>query len=253
VAAAPEGAPAPAPVQIGDLGPVQSGPLSRMRQSIGRHMLESLQTAATCTTVIEADMTRVEAARKKLGVTALPLVARATIDALREFPTLNATLEGETFTQYEGVHLGIAVSLGSTQPTSSAGTGGGLIVPVIHNAQDLSAEGLAKRIKDLARRARDNQLTPDEVRGGTFTITNPGGYGSIIATPVINQPQVAILDTEAIVKRPVVITDELGNDSIAIRSMTYLCMSWDHRALDGAIAAQFLAALRARLEAWPID
>jgi len=232
-----------APAQVGDLGPVQSGPLSRMRQSIGRHMLESLQTAATCTTVIEADMTRVEAARKKLGVTALPLVARATIDALREFPTLNATLEGETFTQYEGVHLGIAVSLGT----------GGLIVPVIHNAQDLSAEGLAKRIKDLAKRARDNQLTPDEVRGGTFTITNPGGYGSIIATPVINQPQVAILDTEAIVKRPVVITDELGNDSIAIRSMTYLCMSWDHRALDGAIAAQFLAALRARLEAWPID
>jgi pyruvate/2-oxoglutarate dehydrogenase complex dihydrolipoamide acyltransferase (E2) component len=141
------------------------------------------------------------------------------------------------------VHLGIAVSLG----------GGGLIVPVIHDAQDLSSEGLAKRIKDLARRARDNQLTPDEVRGGTFTITNPGGYGSIIATPVINQPQVAILDTEAIVKRPVVITDELGNDSIAIRSMTYLCMSWDHRALDGAIAAQFLAALRARLEAWPLD
>jgi pyruvate/2-oxoglutarate dehydrogenase complex dihydrolipoamide acyltransferase (E2) component len=232
-----------APAQVGDLGPVQSGPLSRMRQSIGRHMLESLQTAATCTTVIEADMTRVEAARKRLGVTALPLVARATIDTLREFPTLNATLEGETFTQYEAVHLGIAVSLG----------GGGLIVPVIHNAQDLSAEGLAKRIKDLARRARDNQLTPDEVRGGTFTITNPGGYGSIIATPVINQPQVAILDTEAIVKRPVVITDELGNDSIAIRSMTYLCMSWDHRALDGAIAAQFLAALRARLEAWPLD
>ena len=239
------GAPAPeaGPVEVGDLGPVQSGPLSRMRQSIGRHMLESLHTAATCTTVIEADMTRVEAARKQLGVTALPLVARATIDTLREFPSLNATLEGETFTQYENVHLGIAVSLGS----------GGLIVPVIQNAQDLSPEGLAKRIKDLAKRARENQLTPDEVRGGTFTITNPGGYGSIIATPVINQPQVAILDTEAIVKRPVVVTDELGNDSIAIRSMTYLCMSWDHRALDGAIAAQFLAALRGRLEAWPLD
>jgi len=198
-------------------------------------------------------MTRVEAARRRLGITALPLVARATVDTLREFPSLNATLEGETFTQYEAVHLGIAVSL--AQPASPAGTGGqgGLIVPVIHNAQDLSPEGLAKRIKDLARRARDNQLTPDEVRGGTFTITNPGGYGSIIATPVINQPQVAILDTEAIVKRPVVITDELGNDSIAIRSMTYLCMSWDHRALDGAIAAQFLAALRGRLESWPLD
>jgi pyruvate/2-oxoglutarate dehydrogenase complex dihydrolipoamide acyltransferase (E2) component len=235
--ATPEGVPA------GDLGPVHSGPLSRMRQSIGRHMLQSLQTAATCTTVVEADMTRVEAARRRLGTTALPLVARATIDTLREFPPLNATLEGETFTQYEAIHLGIAVSLGE----------GGLIVPVIHHAQDLSVEGLAKRIKELASKARDNQLTADEVRGGTFTITNPGGYGSIIATPVINQPQVAILDTEAIVKRPVVITDELGNDSIAIRSMTYLCMSWDHRALDGAIAAQFLAALKRRLEAWPVE
>ena len=129
---------------------------------------------------------------------------------------------------------------------------GGLIVPVIRDAQDLSVEGLAKRIKDVARRGRANQLTPDEVRGGSFTITNPGGYGSILATPVINQLQVAILDTEAVVKRPVVITDELGNDSIAIRSMMYLCMSWDHRALDGALAAQFLSSLRKKLETWPI-
>jgi len=217
-------------------------PLSRMRQSIGRAMVESLRTAATCTTIVEADMTRVDAARKALGVTYLPIIARATIETLRDFPTLNATLEGETFTTYEGVHLGVAVSLG----------GGGLIVPVIRDAQELSVEGLAGRIKDLARRARDNALTPDEVRGGSFTITNPGGYGSIIATPVINQPQVAILDTEAVVKRPVVITDELGNDSIAIRHMTYLCMSWDHRALDGALAAQFLRALADRLEAWPV-
>ena len=149
-------------------------------------------------------------------------------------PGSNATLEDDTLTTYDGVHLGIAVSLG----------GGGLIVPVIRDAQELSVEGLAKRIKDLAVRARNNELTPDEVRGGSFTITNPGGYGSIIATPVINQPQVAILDTEAVVKRPVVITDELGNDSIAIRPMTYLCMSWDHRALDGALAAQFLSGLR---------
>jgi pyruvate/2-oxoglutarate dehydrogenase complex dihydrolipoamide acyltransferase (E2) component len=219
-----------------------SGPLSRMRQSIGRAMVESLQTAATCTTIVEADMTRVEAARRKLGVTFLPIVARATIDTLREFPALNATLEGETLTTYEGVHLGVAVSLGE----------GGLIVPVIRDAQELSVEGLAARVKDLAKRARSNELTPDEVRGGSFTITNPGGYGSIIATPVINQPQVAILDTEAVVKRPVVITDELGNDSIAIRHMTYLCMSWDHRALDGALAAQFLRALADRLEAWPV-
>ena len=219
-----------------------SGPLSRMRQSIGRAMVESLQTAATCTTIVEADMTRVDAARRALGVTFLPIVARATIETLREFPSLNATLEGDTFTTYEGVHLGVAVSLGE----------GGLIVPVIRDAQELSVEGLAARIKELATRARANELTPDEVRGGSFTITNPGGYGSIIATPVINQPQVAILDTEAVVKRPVVVTDELGNDSIAIRHMTYLCMSWDHRALDGALAARFLRALADRLEAWPV-
>jgi len=219
-----------------------SGPLSRMRQSIGRHMLESLQTAATCTTVVEIDMTRVEALRRQQGLTGLAYVARATIDALREFPQLNATLEDETYTTYDGVHLGIAVSLGE----------GGLIVPVIRDAQDLSVEGLGSRIRDLAKRARANALTPDEVRGGTFTITNPGGYGSVLATPVINQPQVAILDTEAVVKRPVVLTDELGTDSIAIRSMMYACMSWDHRALDGALAAQFLSSLRKKLETWPI-
>src|SRR5215218_4978809 len=239
-AAAP--APAPAPVAAVDMPAGSSGPLSRMRQSIGRHMKASLDTAATCTTIVEVDMTRVEALRKQQGLTGLAYIARATVEALAEHPQLNATLEGETFTTYEGVHLGVAVSLGQ----------GGLIVPVIRDAQDLSVEGLAKRIKDIARRARANQLTPDEVQGGSFTITNPGGYGSILATPVINQPQVAILDTEAVVKRPVVVTDELGNDSIAIRSMMYLCMSWDHRALDGALAAQFLSSLRKKLETWPI-
>jgi pyruvate/2-oxoglutarate dehydrogenase complex dihydrolipoamide acyltransferase (E2) component len=210
-----------------------------MRKRIAEHMVRSLRTAAHCTTIVEADMSRIEAARGRLSY--LPFVARTTIDALREHSTLNATLEGELLTLHEQVHLGIAVSLGE----------GGLIVPVIRDAQELSVEGLAARIKDLAVRARKNELTPDEVRGGSFTITNPGGYGSIIATPVINQPQVAILDTEAVVKRPVVITDELGNDSIAIRHMTYLCMSWDHRALDGALAAQFLRALADRLETWP--
>jgi pyruvate/2-oxoglutarate dehydrogenase complex dihydrolipoamide acyltransferase (E2) component len=234
---AAEPQPEPAPAAAG------SGPLSRMRRSIGQAMVESLRTAATCTTIVEADMTRVEAARKALGVSYLPIVARATIETLRRFPALNATLEDDTLTTYDGVHLGIAVSLGED----------GLIVPVIRDAQELSVEGLATRIRDLAARARGNALNPDEVRGGSFTITNPGGYGSIIATPVINQPQVAILDTEAVVKRPVVITDELGNDSIAIRHMTYLCMSWDHRALDGALAARFLRALADRLEAWPVS
>jgi pyruvate/2-oxoglutarate dehydrogenase complex dihydrolipoamide acyltransferase (E2) component len=234
---------APVPPTPADAGPAHSAPLSRMRQSIGRHMLQSLQTAATCTTVIEADMTRIAAARTRSGLTWLPYVARATVETLRDLPALNATLDGETLTHYDAVHLGIAVSLGED----------GLIVPVIRDAQDLSVEGLAQRVRELARRARSGGLSADDVRGGTFTITNPGGYGSIIATPVINQPQVAILDTEAVVKRPVVVTDELGNDSIAIRHMTYLCMSWDHRALDGALAAQFLAALRDRLERWPLD
>jgi pyruvate/2-oxoglutarate dehydrogenase complex dihydrolipoamide acyltransferase (E2) component len=234
--------PAPPKQRPAAPAPATGAPLSRMRQAIGQRMLQSLQTAATCTTVAEADMSRIEAARRRSGFTYLPYIARATIETLRELPALNATLEGDNLTTYDAVHLGIAVSLGE----------GGLIVPVIRDAQDLSVEGLAGRIKDMARRARANELAPDEVRGGTFTITNPGGYGSILATPVINQPQVAILDTEAVVKRAVVVTDELGNDSIAIRPMTFLCMSWDHRALDGALAAQFLAELRKKLEAWPI-
>jgi pyruvate/2-oxoglutarate dehydrogenase complex dihydrolipoamide acyltransferase (E2) component len=217
----------------------QTGALSRMRRQIGEHMKRSLETAATCTTWIEADMTAVQAARARLGVTALAFLARACIDALREHPELNATLQGERYTQHRGVNLGIAVSLGED----------GLIVPVIHDAHELAVEGLAARIKDLAVRARAGRLSPDEVRGGTFTITNPGQYGSIMATPIINQPQVAILDLEAIVKRPVVLTDERGADAIAIRAMTILGLSWDHRALDGALAARFLAAVKRRLEA----
>jgi len=221
-----------------DAVPVGAG-LSRMRRQIGEHMKRSLEVAATCTTWTEADVTRVETARRELGLTALPIVARCTVEALREFPALNATLDGEAYAQHADVNLGIAVSLGDD----------GLIVPVIHRAQELAPEGLSARIKDLAKRARAKQLVPDEVRGGTFTITNPGQYGSIMATPVINQPQVAILDLEAVVKRPVVVTDADGNDSIAIRSMTILGLSWDHRALDGVLAAQFLAALKRRLEA----
>jgi len=213
-------------------------PLSRMRGAIGRAMRGALDTAAHCTTIVECDMSRVERRRRELGLTALPLVATAVTATLREFPALNATLQDDTLVRYDRVHLGIAVSLGED----------GLIVPVVDDAQDLSAKGLGRRIKDLARRARAKQLSPDDVRGGTFTITNPGAYGALIATPVINVPQVAILDLEAIVKRPVVITDEHGQDSIAIRPMANLCMSWDHRAIDGVYAAQFLTALRGRLE-----
>jgi 2-oxoglutarate dehydrogenase E2 component (dihydrolipoamide succinyltransferase) len=218
--------------------PADGGGLSRMRRQIGAHMKRSLDTAATCTTWIEADMRRVEAARARLGVTALAFVARATIDALREHPALNAWLDGDEYTRVDDVNLGIAVSLGDD----------GLIVPVIHRAHELSVEGLAARIKDIARRARARQLSADDVQGGTFTITNPGQYGSIMATPIINLPQVGILDLEAVVKRPVVLTDSDGNDSIAIRPMTILGLSWDHRALDGALSAQFLATLRRNLE-----
>jgi 2-oxoglutarate dehydrogenase E2 component (dihydrolipoamide succinyltransferase) len=212
--------------------------LSRMRRQIGEHMKRSLETAATCTTWIEVDMSGVETARRRLGVTALAFVARATVAALREHPALNAWLEGERYTRMQEVNLGIAVSLGDD----------GLIVPVIHNAHELSEEGLAARIKDAARRARARELKPDDVAGGTFTITNPGQYGSIMATPIINQPQVGILDFEAVIKRPVVITDAEGNDSIAIRPMTILGLSWDHRALDGALSAQFLATVKRELE-----
>jgi pyruvate/2-oxoglutarate dehydrogenase complex dihydrolipoamide acyltransferase (E2) component len=232
--------PSPVP-QTGETTPPQGGTLSRMRRQIGEHMKRSQETAATCTTWIEADMTAVEAARRASGLTALPYVAAATVAALRGYPALNATLEGDRHTIHDGVHLGIAVSLGDS----------GLIVPVIRDAHELSVAGLSARIRDVARRARANQLSPDEVRGGSFTITNPGQYGSLMATPVINQPQVAILDLEAVVKRPVVLTAADGSDAIAIRAMTILGLSWDHRALDGVLAAQFLATLRRNLEATP--
>jgi pyruvate/2-oxoglutarate dehydrogenase complex dihydrolipoamide acyltransferase (E2) component len=228
-------APAPAPATTAVTG---GEPLSRMRRQIGQAMRRSLDTAATCTTWIEVDMSRVEARRRESGLTALPYVARATVETLRDFPALNAWLEDDRRTLHDDVNLGIAVSLGED----------GLIVPVVPAAQDLSVEGLSKRIRDLARRGRAKQLTPDDVQGGTFTITNPGQFGSIMATPVIDLPQVAILDLEAVVKRAVVVTDELGSDSIAIRPMCIFGMSWDHRALDGVYAAQFLAALKARVE-----
>jgi 2-oxoglutarate dehydrogenase E2 component (dihydrolipoamide succinyltransferase) len=237
-----EGAPAGAPgdVRAGETEPAAEGgePLSRMRRAIAEHMTRSLRTAATCTTITEADFSRVERERARVGCSPLAFVASATVQALRRHPDLNATLEEELLTRHGDVNLGIAVSLGED----------GLIVPVIERAQELSVEGLAQRIRELARRARANELAPEEVRGGTFTITNPGGFGSIASTPIINQPQVAILDLEAVVRRPVVIADEDGMEAIAIRPMANLCLSWDHRALDGALAAQFLATLRLLIE-----
>jgi pyruvate/2-oxoglutarate dehydrogenase complex dihydrolipoamide acyltransferase (E2) component len=224
----------PTPPATCDLGPATS----IMRQRIGERMRHSLDTAAHCTTIVEADMNAVEEARGKLSY--LPFVARAVIAALREYPTLNSTWDGDNLVQHEEVNLGIALSLGED----------GLIVPVVKNAHELSHEGLAARIRDLAERARSKKLTPEEVQGGTFTITNPGRYGALLATPIINQPQVAILDLEAVVKRPVAVTGPDGADAIAVRPMTILGLSWDHRALDGALAARFLAAVRRNLEEW---
>jgi 2-oxoglutarate dehydrogenase complex dihydrolipoamide succinyltransferase (E2) component len=225
-------------------------PMSVMRQRIAEHMLRSRQTAAHCTTVIEVDMSRVAEQRARLKesfsargipLTYLAFVACATVASLQEQPLLNASLEGEEIVYHDDVNLGIAVALES-----------GLIVPVIRRAQRLSLEGIAAEVADLSARARSKQLSPDEVQGGTFTITNPGQFGTVLATPIINQPQVAILDLEAVVKRPVAVETE-GADSIAIRPTTNLCLSFDHRALDGAEAARFLAQVKARLERWADD
>jgi pyruvate/2-oxoglutarate dehydrogenase complex dihydrolipoamide acyltransferase (E2) component len=236
-------APAAAPDDL--LGPTHREPMSPMRRQIARHMVESRHTAAHCTTVVEVDFARLAARREELrpqlagrgvNLTYLAFVACATVAALERHPILNASIEGEEIVHHEDVNLGIAVALDD-----------GLIVPVIRKAQRLSLEGMAAAIGDLATRAREKRLHPDEVQGGTFTITNPGQFGAVLATPIINSPQVAILDLEAVVKRPVVVERE-GEDSIAIRPLSYLCMSWDHRALDGAEAARFLGELRKSLE-----
>jgi 2-oxoglutarate dehydrogenase complex dihydrolipoamide succinyltransferase (E2) component len=222
-------------------------PMTPMRAAIAKHMVESRRTAAHCTTIVEVDMSRVAArraelkeamARRGVKLTYLAFVAKATVEAIGEHPIVNASIDGEEIVYHDDVNLGIAVALDD-----------GLIVPVIPKAQRLSTEGLAVAIADLAGRAREKRLEPDEVHGGTFTITNPGQFGAVLATPIINQPQVAILDLEAIVKRPVVVEGPDG-DSIAIRPMTYLPMSWDHRALDGAEAARFLSRVKQRLENW---
>jgi 2-oxoglutarate dehydrogenase E2 component (dihydrolipoamide succinyltransferase) len=243
----PEAIPSDEPTVVGD----RREPMTPMRLAIAKHMIGSRQTAAHCTTIVEVDMSRVAARRAQLkpvmaqrgvSLTYLAFVASATVEALEHHPVLNASVEGEELVYHDDVNLGIAVALDE-----------GLIVPVIGKAQRLSLEGLAAAIADVAERARSKRLDPDEVHGGTFTITNPGQFGAVLATPIINQPQVGILDLEAIVKRPVVVPDEGGGDSIAIRPMTYLPMSWDHRALDGAEAAKFLSRIKGRLEGWEVE
>jgi pyruvate/2-oxoglutarate dehydrogenase complex dihydrolipoamide acyltransferase (E2) component len=220
-------------------------PLSAMRRQIAEHMVSSRRTAAHCTTVIEVDLSKVVARRAELKeafeargapLTYLAFVARATVAALQEHTVLNASLDGDEIVYHDDVNLGIAVALEQ-----------GLIVPVIKQAQRLSLEGIAAAVADLSSRARTKKLSPDEVKDGTFTITNPGRFGTVLATPIINQPQVAILDLEAVVKRPTVVEGS-GGDSIAIRPMTNLCLSFDHRVLDGATAARFLARVRELLE-----
>jgi pyruvate/2-oxoglutarate dehydrogenase complex dihydrolipoamide acyltransferase (E2) component len=239
----PELEPEPAP--SGDHAGERREPLSAMRRQIAEHMVRSRKTAAHCTTVIEVDMTHVMASRADLkpayearggSLTVLAYVARATVTALREEPVLNASLDGDVLIHHDDVNLGIAVALED-----------GLIVPVIHRAQHLNLEGLAVAIGDLSARARSKRLTAEDVQGGTFTITNPGRFGTILATPIINQPQVAILDLEAVVKRPVVVEGAEG-DALAIRPMANLCLSFDHRALDGAEAARFLGRMKVLLE-----
>jgi pyruvate dehydrogenase E2 component (dihydrolipoamide acetyltransferase) len=243
-------APTPAPV-----APSQPGesfePMTAMRKGIAEHMRRSLDTSAHVTSAIEVDMSKVTAIRAKLkkeyqqsyGVnpTYLIFVARAAAETLREYPWINGEIRGEQIVTRSYVNLGFAVELQD---------GKGLIVPVVKDAETLNLLGMAKAVTDIAQRARDKKLLPDEVQGGTFTITNPGGYGTFHGTPVISQPQAAILGTYAVVKRPWVVQDELGEDVIAIRPIMNLTLTYDHRLVDGALAGRFLRDLREKLESW---
>jgi 2-oxoglutarate dehydrogenase E2 component (dihydrolipoamide succinyltransferase) len=224
-------------------------PMSRLRRVIAERMVASLQTSAQLTTVVEVDVTRISnlrnkskaafEARENAKLTFLPFFAKATVEALRQFPQLNASLNADSteITYHDATNLGIAVD-----------TDRGLLVPVIRGAEDLTIAALARRIADVAERTRTNKVSPDELGGGTFTITNTGSRGALFDTPIINLPQVAILGTGAIVKRAVVMADDNGNDLIAVRSMVYLALSYDHRLIDGADAARFLGAIKHRLE-----
>ena len=246
-AAPPPPAAAPAQVQTGE----QLEPMTAMRRGIAEHMRRSLDTAAHVTSAIEVDMSKVVEIRKKLkseyesayGVnpTYLVFVARAVVDTLRDYPWINGEIRGDKIVTRNYVNLGFAVELQD---------GKGLIVPVLKNVETLNLLGIAKGVTDIAQRARDKKLIPDEVQGGTFTITNPGGYGTFHGTPVISQPQAAILGTYAVVKRPWVVQDEVGNDVIAIRPIMNLTLTYDHRLVDGALAGRFLRDLRHRLETW---
>ena len=238
---------APAPLQVGEV----EEPMTAMRRGVMEHMRRSLDTSAHVSSAIEVDMSRIVAARERLkkeyqasyGVnpTYLAFIAQATVETLKDYPWVNAEIRGEKIVTRPWVNLGIAVALED---------GKGLIVPVIKNAQDLNLLGMARAIADLAARARTKKLLPDDVQGGTFTITNPGGFGTFHGTPIISQPQVGILGTYALVKRPWVVQDELGQDVIAIRPLMNITLTYDHRLVDGAYSGGFLRDLRERLEGW---
>jgi pyruvate/2-oxoglutarate dehydrogenase complex dihydrolipoamide acyltransferase (E2) component len=225
--------------------------VTAMRRGIAEHMRRSLDTSAHVTSAIEVDMSKVVAIREKLkkdyqasyGVnpTYLSFVARATVETLREYPWVNGELRGDTIVTRNFVNLGFAVELAD---------GKGLIVPVVKHAEGLNLLGMARAVAEIAQRARDKKLLPDDVQGGTFTITNPGGYGTFHGTPIISQPQAAILGTYAVVKRPWVVQDELGQDVIAIRPVMNLTLTYDHRLIDGALAGRFLRDVREKLQSW---
>jgi len=252
-AAAPPPAPAPQPAPAAEpaAGGEQLEPMTAMRRGIAEHMRRSLDTAAHVTSAIEVDMSRVVGIREKLkpeyqktyGVnpTYLIFVARAVVETLKNYPWINGEIRGEQIVTRPYVNLGFAVELTD---------GKGLIVPVVKNAEGLNLLGMAKAVTDIAERARNKKLLPDEVQGGTFTITNPGGYGTFHGTPVISQPQAAILGTYALVKRPWVVQDSFGKDVIAIRPIMNITLTYDHRLVDGALAGRFLQELRQHLETW---
>jgi 2-oxoglutarate dehydrogenase E2 component (dihydrolipoamide succinyltransferase) len=252
VAVAPQTTSSPAPARTAAV--VSASPLrgttvtmSRLRKVIAARMVESLAVSAQLTTVIEVDVTKIARlrdrakasfeAREGVKLSFLPFFAVAVCEALKQHPVLNSSVEGDQIIYHGAEHLGVAVD-----------TERGLLVPVIQNAGDLNMGGVARKIADLAARTRDNKVNPDELSGGTFTLTNTGSRGALFDTPIINQPQVAILGLGAVVKRPMVVRGEDGGETIAIRSMVYLGLSYDHRVVDGADAARFLVTLKERLE-----
>jgi 2-oxoglutarate dehydrogenase E2 component (dihydrolipoamide succinyltransferase) len=249
--APPKPPPAPAPEPVAAAAGEQLEPMNAMRRGIAEHMRRSLDTSAHVTSAIEVDMSRVVEIRNKLkpeyqktyGVnpTYLIFVARAVVETLKRYPWINGEIRGEQIVTRPWVNLGFAVELAE---------GKGLIVPVVKHAEGLNILGMAQAVTEIAERARNKKLTPDEVQGGTFTITNPGGYGTFHGTPVISQPQAAILGTYALVKRPWVVQDSFGKDVIAIRPIMNLTLTYDHRLVDGALAGRFLKDLKEALETW---